>query len=805
MKAYSLIQFLSEPISTIIENDDDYSFEYRNSEIGKTNSVGQFISRIKIPLIQRDYAQGRRSNKSLREEFLKNIFKYLEEEKELKLDFVYGSLERENGEIDFLPLDGQQRLTTLFLLHWYIIKKECNADKIKDFQNDFLKKFSYETRDTSRRFFINLADFDFLDNPKLEIEKAYWFSNYFKLDPTVSAAVNTLETIHELYNTSKYRGQLLSRLDLIVFYVLPMDQFKLTDDLYIKLNARGKVLSSFENFKADIIGFIKQYNRYQIEKEFSGLKLYSYDIIANKFDNKWADFFWKKARNDDSNKSIDGYFFRFIHKVLINEYIIAYNKKGKLNDDPTYKTLLEKEEELLYSTFDFYKKKEFLKSLEDFERLLDFYSKYSDVISSLIQPFWDENYRWDIFKSEFTMYDRMVFDAINSYALENEHFDEKKFKDWIRIVWNIIIDPDIRSIEANKAAMTFVRRISVYSSDILQNLKEGYLDDIINESKGIYSVQLKEEKEKAIRILSTRFDEQNLWYNIISRAEKHLLFTGNINFLIEIEDTPDMFSRKLEIAEKLFNEKGSIEILSDENHSLFRYVISKFRSKEEIRSIYYQDTANYWKLLLRRQYHNRVQEIILGLVKESNIEEIKNIVKISINNESNIACSKLHENLYLNNLFVKWYNENQLNVIWDYSNHLYLNKYNDKSGNRVLIDTFRNELVAKVLKLGFETKSSCANSGFYKGKNIECHMTLDNDIILTIEFTENDIILIGIWSEYNLNLKDPVNDQNYWIEHEKIINVKLDTYDEIEKVFKVIKELIRNPKFICPTNTQKIN
>ena len=71
MKAYSLIQFLSEPISTIIENDDDYSFEYRNSEIGKTNSVGQFISRIKIPLIQRDYAQGRRSNKSLREEFLK--------------------------------------------------------------------------------------------------------------------------------------------------------------------------------------------------------------------------------------------------------------------------------------------------------------------------------------------------------------------------------------------------------------------------------------------------------------------------------------------------------------------------------------------------------------------------------------------------------------------------------------------------------------------------------------------------------------------------------------------------------------
>lgn len=74
---------------------------------------------IEIPIIQRDYAQGRLGKEYLRQGFLSNLKDALDEknnEAELKLDFVYGSVEN-----DILqPLDGQQRLTTLWLLHWYI-------------------------------------------------------------------------------------------------------------------------------------------------------------------------------------------------------------------------------------------------------------------------------------------------------------------------------------------------------------------------------------------------------------------------------------------------------------------------------------------------------------------------------------------------------------------------------------------------------------------------------------------------------------------------------------------------------------
>lgn len=74
-----------------------------------------------IPKIQRDYAQGRRNLTvtEIREGFVSSIVEKLipdSVERNLLLDFVYGSEDKDV----FFPLDGQQRLTTLFLFHWYL-------------------------------------------------------------------------------------------------------------------------------------------------------------------------------------------------------------------------------------------------------------------------------------------------------------------------------------------------------------------------------------------------------------------------------------------------------------------------------------------------------------------------------------------------------------------------------------------------------------------------------------------------------------------------------------------------------------
>ena len=98
--------------------------------IGKKYTYWKFIQEhgVAIPLIQRDYAQGREGKAELRKRFLVNLSHALrnkDSNNPLILDFVYGVKDK-NGNI--IPLDGQQRLTTLWLLHWYIyLKREGNV------------------------------------------------------------------------------------------------------------------------------------------------------------------------------------------------------------------------------------------------------------------------------------------------------------------------------------------------------------------------------------------------------------------------------------------------------------------------------------------------------------------------------------------------------------------------------------------------------------------------------------------------------------------------------------------------------
>ena len=111
----------------------------------KKLSFWDFLNRynIEIPIIQRDYAQGRKGKETLREMFLKNLKNAIDnnlsdKQEILILDFVYGSVK--NGKLQ--PLDGQQRLTTLWLLHWYVALR---AKKMEE-AGRLLQKFSYETK-----------------------------------------------------------------------------------------------------------------------------------------------------------------------------------------------------------------------------------------------------------------------------------------------------------------------------------------------------------------------------------------------------------------------------------------------------------------------------------------------------------------------------------------------------------------------------------------------------------------------------------------------------------------------------------
>jgi hypothetical protein len=151
---------------------------------------------IEIPIIQRDYAQGRKGKEELRKGFLTNLKEALDNtNKKLKLDFVYGA--EKNGLIN--PLDGQQRLTTLWLFHWYIALR---AGKLYD-ASKILKKFTYETRVTSREFCKELCtpeNFNtYVGNNIVEfITNQTWFYSAWKQDPTIQSMLRMLSGSNEI-------------------------------------------------------------------------------------------------------------------------------------------------------------------------------------------------------------------------------------------------------------------------------------------------------------------------------------------------------------------------------------------------------------------------------------------------------------------------------------------------------------------------------------------------------------------------------------------------------------------------------
>lgn len=114
--------------------------------MNNTFDLWQLLERyeVVVPVIQRDYAQGRKDKEYIRKTFLTELKEYVDNETSVTLDFVYGNIE---GDC-FYPLDGQQRLTTLWLIHWYISLK---AGKLSE-DKKVLSKFFYETRASSGDF-----------------------------------------------------------------------------------------------------------------------------------------------------------------------------------------------------------------------------------------------------------------------------------------------------------------------------------------------------------------------------------------------------------------------------------------------------------------------------------------------------------------------------------------------------------------------------------------------------------------------------------------------------------------------------
>ena len=313
------------------------SGEYPDS-VPSSDKDEEFI--INIPIIQRDYAQGRESEKQRRDLFLQELSDCIKETRLLHLEFIYGRVkkviieDKQKEKAVFFPIDGQQRLTTLYLLHWYTGLKEKIKEKNR-ISFDKLKNFIYDTRLSSRAFCKALVEEDIIlpgsseGDLKKIITSSYWFRDSWKHDPTIKAMLIMIQAIHKMFFKTDGIWPKLTEKRIITFHILDMDDkgFKLNDELYIKMNSRGKQLTSFEVFKANFINFLEteykdKYFRVP-ENENSNGKI-SYDnYFSFRIEKEWTDLLWE--HRDANVFIIDDYFMKYIEFISQLLYFLDHS------------------------------------------------------------------------------------------------------------------------------------------------------------------------------------------------------------------------------------------------------------------------------------------------------------------------------------------------------------------------------------------------------------------------------------------------------------------------------------------------
>lgn len=680
-----------------------------NTYTAKETSFWKFIqeNEIEIPIIQRDYAQGRLGKESLRKNFLSDLKKALDNEKPykdkaMKMDFVYGSVDHEKMN----PLDGQQRLTTLWLLHWYIALR---AKTLNDEVCQVLKNFTYETRISSREFCHNLcrpAYFSRFDGNDIVgfITKQTWFYSAWKQDPTIQSMLRMLGgtkvtnkkgedivdgieklfvcpqncEIHEgekciIYRKfNEYWYKLTGDNCPIVFYHLPLKDFGLSDDLYIKMNARGKQLTSFENFKADLVDFITGQSDSELldddaKKSWKSL-LDERDGIPIKMDTIWTDIFWN---NKPQKQKIDEIYFAFLNRFFWDKlfmykngdkYVLDIGKgdetSTQVNHNRSYEYLNNSNAgKNVYDTTISYKELDVYKFFSDksdktipydvFEDLQIVLNRYAEIPACS----WDDSFRFipaykeddngesieitdksgeKILKVTYlNQVQRVVFHAVCKY-FKDGIVDEKSLKQWMRVVWNLVSGedsngrPEIRSTSAMRSAMEFIDSLNPHK------VYESLVEKIVSGNSS-FDKRCKEEIAKAKQIL----DEDGklrqyegihkkedgttyqTWEDIITKAEEHAFFKGAIRFLFTDangEINWDDFDTKWKNAQMYFDEKGVTEEYQ-KSAKLLRALLSRIDISER----WFGNYKEFWReILLNKKHPLVIHELLMGVLDVNN-------------------------------------------------------------------------------------------------------------------------------------------------------------------------------------------
>lgn len=578
--------------------------------------------RVVIPGIQRHYVQGANNPKaeSVRKQFIKEIFTAIEKKQnEFNLHFIYGPINT-NGEDSFVPVDGQQRLTTLWLIARYAVEKAESSDR-KDLLR-LLSRFTYEDRINAKRFCQALtcedSRWNITQDPNPNILCQDWFVDYWKEDETVASMIRMLSTIHEEWNKhqdSITAEDILEAIASKIRFELKIDAFG--DDIYMKMNARGLQLTQWENFKGKFSEDLREDKKEWWVKEMEELsnRFFTcsdeqHELPDNAFFALYARIMAYEARKPgvdcgNSIKQLAAYTHNHNTWSQIELPFVPYSDfSGITNNESIASTVAETCVKMIKTV------------LDNFKEIVPYFGD-----NKLFDTFFHPQNRNEL---DFTL---CCYEYFKKFV--NEDVDTNNFLKALRLMWNILENVD-RQYENPDYRVELVKKFTDLGD---QTLYSPQIKEKIIDSNADAPEQAKEEAEKAIQMDRNDQSMPSYWNDAIEKAEECAFFHGSIRFLYRNsngETTWENFATKLSNCKNLFTKDGLSE---DKKVKANQVLISHCKDwKKLIRKPVFDTDKESWKQVLTDV---NLSEYVNGLLLSPNeiADSHDDIIQLLIDND----------------------------------------------------------------------------------------------------------------------------------------------------------------------------
>lgn len=299
-------------------------------ESGREYSFSQLCkgeNKIVIPDLQRDYCWGDKAwnkdvntNSEIVSQFLEQLWQLYQQnsEQSFTLGMIYGY---EHPRYNINLCDGQQRLTTLYLLLGMINRVSKNEFKkylISDnelMQDDKEPYLQYAIRESSLYFLSDLVVKFFLENNVAvdDITKQPWYFSEYDSDATITSMRNALGIIENFLKKDKIEDNVVEFGEYIVnkikFLYYDMGSRQNGEETFVVINTTGEPLSASENIKPLLLGYIKD------------------EAIRRKYSCEWEEreeWFWHNRRQKGKEKEAtadDAYldFFKWFFSIKLKQ------------------------------------------------------------------------------------------------------------------------------------------------------------------------------------------------------------------------------------------------------------------------------------------------------------------------------------------------------------------------------------------------------------------------------------------------------------------------------------------------------